>query len=152
MVRSRSEAKSAWAALNGEQAILERYVDFAAELSVVAARGQDGEVQCYCPIANTHRNHILDVSTAPADFAPSVVVERATTATVDDTTATTVIVGAPPRQDGHVASTWHLGSGPPEPTTEALVLYNADNAESQVSVSRSATISFGPAASASGWA
>lgn len=65
-------AASAWATSNGEPSILEKYVEFAAELSVVAVRGQDGEVACYGPIANTHRNHILDLSVAPGDFPPQV--------------------------------------------------------------------------------
>jgi len=61
-------AASAWAQANREQAILEQYVEFVAELSVVAVRGQDGEWACYGPIANTHRNHILDLSVAPGNF------------------------------------------------------------------------------------
>jgi 5-(carboxyamino)imidazole ribonucleotide synthase len=65
---SRSAAVSAWRQSNREPAILEKYVDFAAELSVVAVRGQVGALACYGPIANTHRNHILDLSVAPADF------------------------------------------------------------------------------------
>jgi len=65
---------------------------------------------------------------------PSVVVERASTITIDDAVATSVIPGAPPRQDGYVATTWHLASGPAEPTEEALVIYNADNAEATVSI------------------
>lgn len=65
-------AALAWAQANREQAILEKYVDFVAELSVVAVRGQEGEWACYGPIANKHRNHILDVSVAPGNFPPSV--------------------------------------------------------------------------------
>ena len=47
-------------------AILEQLVDFSSELSVVAARGVDGDFAYYSPIANLHRNHILDVSVSPA--------------------------------------------------------------------------------------
>ncbi|MDJ0770505.1 MAG: DUF5719 family protein [Ilumatobacter sp.] len=65
---------------------------------------------------------------------PSVVVERAMTRIVDDVVATSVIAGATPRQDGHVATTWHLASGPSEPVTEGLVVYNADNSPGFVSV------------------
>lgn len=65
---------------------------------------------------------------------PSIVVERAVTRTVGDTTATSVIVGATPRQDAYVASTWHVGVSPDEPATEALVIYNADNTDGTVSV------------------
>ena len=38
-------------------------------------------------------------------------------------------LGAPPRQDGFVATQWHLGIGPSEPTTDALVVYNVDNVD-----------------------
>lgn len=65
---------------------------------------------------------------------PSIVVERAVTRTAGDATATSVIAGATPRQDAYVASTWYVGTGPDEPTTEALVIYNADNTPGTVSV------------------
>lgn len=66
--------------------------------------------------------------------AQSVVVERATTSSVDGEVATTVIAGAPPRQDGYVATEWHIAAGPSEPVEEGLVVYNADNAPGTVSV------------------
>ena len=43
---------------------------------------------------------------------PSIVVERVLTRPADDSVATTVVVGAPPREDGFVATQWHLGIGP----------------------------------------
>jgi 5-(carboxyamino)imidazole ribonucleotide synthase len=52
--------------------ILEDWIDFAGELSVVAARGADGEIVTYGPIWNSHAHHILDVSVCPAPVAPSV--------------------------------------------------------------------------------
>ncbi len=63
---------------------------------------------------------------------PAIVVERVTTST--DPVATTAVVGAPPRPDGYVASTWHVGIGPDRPTEEALVLYNVDNVDASVTV------------------
>jgi 5-(carboxyamino)imidazole ribonucleotide synthase len=68
------EAVAAWETINGQEAILEAFVDFDRELSVVAARGLDGSFVHYGTIENRHRNHILDVSTAPAVVPP--VVER----------------------------------------------------------------------------
>lgn len=65
-IESRSEIEPAWAELNCSEAVLERFIDFDAELSVVAARGHDGQVVFYGPIMNTHRNHILDLSVTPA--------------------------------------------------------------------------------------
>ena len=52
--------------------MLEARVDFALECSVVVARGLDGEVRTFGPIRNLHRDHILDVSSAPADLPPEV--------------------------------------------------------------------------------
>ena len=72
---------------------------------------------------------------ATSTAEPSIVVERAVTRTVDDTISTSVIAGATVRQDGHVATTWYLASGPPESTTEAVIVYNADMADGTVSVS-----------------
>jgi hypothetical protein len=63
---------------------------------------------------------------------PAIVVERVTSST--DPVATTAVVGAPPRPDGFVASTWHVGIGPDEPTEEALVVYNVDNVDASVTV------------------
>jgi hypothetical protein len=65
---------------------------------------------------------------------PSIVVDRAVTRTIDDTTATSVLVGATPRQDAYVARTWYVGASPDEPTEDALVIYNADNTPGTVSI------------------
>jgi len=65
-VGSMEQADEAWKA-NGEQAaVLEAYIDFERELSVVAARGMDGEFVHYGLMENEHRRHILDVTLAPA--------------------------------------------------------------------------------------
>jgi 5-(carboxyamino)imidazole ribonucleotide synthase len=63
------EAAAAWAALGTGEAVLEAFVDFAAEVSVVAARGLDGSFAHFGLIENQHRRHILDVSVAPAPLA-----------------------------------------------------------------------------------
>lgn len=76
-IESSDELESAWAALSCSEAVLERFVDFDAELSVIAVRGHDGSFATYGPIANTHRNHILDLSSTPCDF-PSSVAQDAT--------------------------------------------------------------------------
>ena len=62
-------ADAAWHALGTDEAVLEAWVDFECEASVVAARAHDGSLVDYGLIANTHRNHILDVSLAPAPLA-----------------------------------------------------------------------------------
>ena len=65
---------------------------------------------------------------------PSIVVERVITRPAGDAAATEVLLGAPPRADGYVASQWHLGVGPEQPTEEALVVYNLDQADAVVTV------------------
>ena len=65
---------------------------------------------------------------------PSVVVERILTRPAGDSVATSVVVGAPPRGDGYVASRWHIGIGPSEPTPQALVVYNVDNVDATITI------------------
>ena len=71
-VKSASDLMPAWQALDTSEAVLERFVDFACEISVVAARSVDGKFVHYEPIRNVHHNHILDVSTMPAKVSPKV--------------------------------------------------------------------------------
>lgn len=71
-VRELDDLLSAWQKLNAGEAILEKFVDFAAELSIVAVRGSDGAFVYYGPILNTHRRHVLDISIAPAGLPESV--------------------------------------------------------------------------------
>ncbi|MCB8982554.1 MAG: 5-(carboxyamino)imidazole ribonucleotide synthase [Ardenticatenaceae bacterium] len=70
-----SQATAAWDAIDHQSAILEAFVDFEREVSVVAARGADGSFAHFGVIANDHANHILDVSTAPANVPPKVAKE-----------------------------------------------------------------------------
>ena len=74
-INTQSDVQSAWSQLNCEEAVLERFVDFESELSIVAVRGQDGAFASYGPIANTHRDHILDLSVTPTDLPPRIVNE-----------------------------------------------------------------------------
>jgi 5-(carboxyamino)imidazole ribonucleotide synthase len=59
-------APAAFEALGGREGVLEAFVDFEREVSVVAARGVGGEFAHYGVVENTHRRHILDLSVAPA--------------------------------------------------------------------------------------
>jgi 5-(carboxyamino)imidazole ribonucleotide synthase len=68
------DAGAAWEAFGGE-AVLEAWVDFEMELSVVAARGPDGSFEHYGAVRNTHDQHILDLTVAPAGVPPEVEVE-----------------------------------------------------------------------------
>ncbi len=69
LLRTPSDVAGAWTATDGAPAILEGFVDFEREISVIAARGLDGAVTCYDPPENIHRDGILDVSRVPAAIA-----------------------------------------------------------------------------------
>jgi 5-(carboxyamino)imidazole ribonucleotide synthase len=69
------DAEAAWRSIGGVEAVLEAFVDFERELSVVAARGMDGAFAHYGAIDNAHHRRILDVSVAPAQVPPSIAKE-----------------------------------------------------------------------------
>jgi 5-(carboxyamino)imidazole ribonucleotide synthase len=60
------DAEHVWGLIGPQEAVIERFVDFAHEISVVAARGLDGGFAYFGPVENTHRHHILDLSVSPA--------------------------------------------------------------------------------------
>lgn len=60
------EVETALAALKGAPAILEQFVAFDFEISVIGARGQDGAFAAYAPGRNVHKNHILHETFVPA--------------------------------------------------------------------------------------
>lgn len=66
ILRAPEDAAPAWDALGGQPCVLEEFVDFEREVSVVAARGADGAFAHFGVVDNAHRNHILDVTVAPA--------------------------------------------------------------------------------------
>jgi len=65
-LRAESDMAAAWQSLKTKEAILEAFVDFRMEISVIVARGEGGETQVYVPVHNIHKNHILDITIAPA--------------------------------------------------------------------------------------
>ena len=69
------EAANAWQTVGEVDCILEGWVDFEREVSLVAARDVNGRVAHYNLIENTHHSHILDVSVAPADVPPQVLAQ-----------------------------------------------------------------------------
>jgi 5-(carboxyamino)imidazole ribonucleotide synthase len=64
------DAPAALAALAGAPAVLEGFVAFSREVSVIAARGQDGGVAAYDPGENVHDGGILRTTTVPATLTP----------------------------------------------------------------------------------
>ncbi len=66
MIKPGSDLASIWKTLRAPEAILEGFVDFRMEISVIVARGADGKSVTYVPVQNIHKNHILDITLAPA--------------------------------------------------------------------------------------
>lgn len=77
--------ESAWEELGAVRAILERRIDFDAEISMLGVRGADGQIATYEPVLNHHHNHVLDVSICPAPISDAVHAEaqRVTTAILE---------------------------------------------------------------------
>lgn len=65
-IQEPAEASKAYEHLFGQPGILEQWVRYELEFSVIAARTPRGEIVCYPPIENHHQNHILDISVTPA--------------------------------------------------------------------------------------
>jgi 5-(carboxyamino)imidazole ribonucleotide synthase len=65
-IKNDSDPEVAWREVGGQPCILEAFVPFAREVSVVAARAHDGSVECFDVTENEHRDHILKISRVPA--------------------------------------------------------------------------------------
>lgn len=65
-LKTPEDADQALADMQGAPAVLEGFVDFSMEISVIAARAQDGQVAAFDPGQNVHKNGILDTTTVPA--------------------------------------------------------------------------------------
>lgn len=70
-VTTPADVEHIWTAIGHQEAVVEKFVNLQTEVSVVAARGLDGEMAHYQPFENRHRDHILDVTTTPAAITPS---------------------------------------------------------------------------------
>jgi 5-(carboxyamino)imidazole ribonucleotide synthase len=75
LLRATDELPGAFSELAPKPLILEGFVDFAQEISVVIARGADGSLSAFDTVENRHHDHILDLTLAPARV-PVGVVER----------------------------------------------------------------------------
>ena len=79
-----SDPAAAWAEMAGgnpeARGILEAFVDFKLELSVIVARGLDGEMADYPPVENQHEGHILRTTIAPARVTPQIAEKAEATA------------------------------------------------------------------------
>jgi 5-(carboxyamino)imidazole ribonucleotide synthase len=77
-IRATADIEPAFQSMNGTEAVLEAFVDFEKEVSVVCARDEVGNFVDYGVIENSHANHILDIS-----FAPAIVPERSAVEAID---------------------------------------------------------------------
>ena len=71
-LRSAADLDAAWSRLEPKPLVLEGFIDFAREISVVIARGADGAVSAFDTVENRHRDHILDLTLAPAQVAVAI--------------------------------------------------------------------------------
>jgi 5-(carboxyamino)imidazole ribonucleotide synthase len=74
-LRASEDLAPAHAAMGGAVCVLEGFIDFSREISVIAARGLDGAVSCYDPGENVHRDGILHSTTIPAKLSASLRVD-----------------------------------------------------------------------------
>lgn len=72
VIKTPEQASQAWSAIGAGEAVLEGFVDFECEVSVVGARAMDGRFAHFGVTENRHRDHILDVSIADAVIDPAV--------------------------------------------------------------------------------
>lgn len=72
MIHDAASAADAWRYLGRHKCVLEGFIEFRREVSVVVARSADGTTDVCGPIENDHANHILDVSVLPAACSESV--------------------------------------------------------------------------------
>ena len=70
-LKSPDDAAQALADMEGAPALLEGFVNFSHEVSVIAARGLDGAVSCFDPGENVHVDGILSTTTVPANLKPT---------------------------------------------------------------------------------
>jgi 5-(carboxyamino)imidazole ribonucleotide synthase len=70
-LESEADIPAAWGAMNNAACVLEGFVSFDREVSVIAARGLDGSVACFDPGENIHRDGILRTTTVPARLSPN---------------------------------------------------------------------------------
>ena len=75
MLRAPEDARARLDILMPKPLVLEGFVDFAAEISVMVARGADGAITAFDTVENRHRHHILDLTLAPAPPAPNMLAE-----------------------------------------------------------------------------
>jgi 5-(carboxyamino)imidazole ribonucleotide synthase len=69
VLKNAEEARNIWPQVASQKLILEKFCPFDSEISVIIARSVSGEVSCYEPLTNIHKNGILDESIYPAKIS-----------------------------------------------------------------------------------
>jgi 5-(carboxyamino)imidazole ribonucleotide synthase len=69
VIRDLKEIDTAWHSIHSDDAIMESFVPFEREISVIVARREDGVMKAYPPALNQHKNGILDETHVPAQLA-----------------------------------------------------------------------------------
>ncbi|HLX17743.1 MAG TPA: 5-(carboxyamino)imidazole ribonucleotide synthase [Bradyrhizobium sp.] len=80
IIRAGDDPERAWRDVGTKSAILEAFIPFEREISVIAARSADGQVECFDVTENEHRDHILKVSRVPAAISEAVAAQAITIA------------------------------------------------------------------------
>jgi 5-(carboxyamino)imidazole ribonucleotide synthase len=76
----KQDIEEAWSITGGGRGVLESWISHDCEISVIVARGENGEVSAYEPTENIHKDHILHLSLSPARISPGVIKEAKTLA------------------------------------------------------------------------
>lgn len=79
-ITPQTDLEQAWTTIGGKPAILEGFIDFQGEISVIIARSANGETAVFDPGWNVHANHILDTTTVPAPIGDTLVRDARTIA------------------------------------------------------------------------
>jgi len=70
VVGTESDLDAVYRDIGTDHAVLEGFVDFAMEISVIVARGLNGDIAAYVPVKNRHVDGILDTTIVPAGISP----------------------------------------------------------------------------------
>lgn len=77
-VNADTDLATAWQPFEGHHAVVEQWVPFVCEVSVVGARSVDGRMATFGVVENQHAHHILDVTLAPAQVDPAIIEQALT--------------------------------------------------------------------------
>src|SRR4051812_9716431 len=80
-IDSETDLELAWKSMGRPVGVLEGFVRFEKEVSVICARTESGQTQCFDVAENHHERHILDVTTVPATISPQLAQEAIDLAT-----------------------------------------------------------------------